>query len=102
MKNNINIKIDDIIPLDEEVAIRWSDGTEKYIKNIKLRDNCPCANCSGEKDVFGNIYIGNKKKLNDSSYRISKITKIGHYAIRFFWMDGHSEGLYTFDFIDKL
>ena len=100
MKNNI--QIEQIIPLDSEIAIKWSDGTEKYIKNIRLRDNCPCANCSGEKDIFGNIYIGKKKKLNEISYQISKITKIGHYAIRIYWMDNHSEGLYTFELIKKL
>ena len=44
MKNNI--QIEQIIPLDSEIAIKWSDGTEKYIQNIRLRDNCPCANCS--------------------------------------------------------
>ena len=98
----MDIKIDEIIPFNNEVAIKWSDGIEVYLKNINIRENCPCANCSGEKDVLGNVYIGNKKKLIDASYQISKITKIGHYAIRFFWMDGHSEGLYTFDLLKKI
>tara|TARA_Y100001970_G_scaffold164900_1_gene201495 strand:- start:322 stop:639 length:318 start_codon:yes stop_codon:yes gene_type:complete len=100
--NNFNIKIDELIPMDNEIAIKWSDGKENYLDNSTLRQNCPCANCSGEKDVFGNVYIGDKKKLMETSYQISKITKIGHYAVRIFWMDGHSEGLYTFEFLNRL
>ena len=98
----MSLKIDEIIPLNNEVAIKWSDGKEHYLNNVKLRQGCPCANCSGEKDVFGNVYIGNKNNLTDASYQIGKINKIGHYAIRIFWMDGHSEGLYTFDLLKKI
>ena len=28
------------------------------ISDKNLRDRCPCANCSGESDVFGNKYKG--------------------------------------------
>ena len=100
--NKMNLKINDLIPLENEIAIRWSDGNENYLNNATLRLSCPCANCSGEKDVFGNVYIGNKSKLTETSSQIAKITKIGHYAIRIFWMDGHSEGLYTFDLLKSL
>ena len=55
---NNKLKIDLIILLDEEVAIKWSDNTESYINNKKLRAACPCAHCSGESDIFGNLYVG--------------------------------------------
>ena len=67
-----------------------------------LRRCCPCAFCSGETDVFGNKYIGNKKKLPDKGSLLKSYSFVGLYAIRFIWGDGHSDGLYTFDLLKNL
>ena len=67
----------------------------------KLRQSCPCANCKGEKDVFGNIYRG-KKSLADNSFRLSRYEKVGLYGIRFFWEDHHHDGIYTYDLLRSL
>ena len=40
------------------LAIGWNDGKDSFIDYKTLRDQCPCANCSGESDVFGNLYKG--------------------------------------------
>ena len=96
------IAIQNIELIGEEVAIKWSDNTESFINFIKLRDNCPCAFCSGEKDVLGNIYKGPKKDLNEIAYEAINFESIGHYAIRFFWGDKHADGLYTFEMLQKL
>ena len=98
----MSLSIKNIISLNDELGISWSDNQETYLKYSTLRDNCPCASCSGEHDIFGNKYIAPKKTKNQSSYTINKITKIGHYAIRIFWKDGHAEGLFTYDFLRKL
>ena len=42
------------------MAILWEDDVETYIPYGELRSLCPCAFCSGEKDVLGNQYGGNK------------------------------------------
>ena len=68
----------------------------------KLRLSCPCANCKGEKDVFGNIYKGPEKKLNQLSFQVHTIRAVGNYAIRIFWKDQHASGIYTFDFLKSL
>ena len=98
----MSVSIKNLISLNEELAISWSDQTETFIKYSDLRDNCPCAGCCGEKDVFGNKYQAPSRPKNESSYEINKITKIGHYAIRVFWNDGHSEGLFTYDLLRGL
>ena len=49
-------KPDDIIIVGDNIAIKWNDGTESFIPTQELRKKCPCANCSGESDLFGNIY----------------------------------------------
>tara|TARA_B100001029_G_C15056733_1_gene454957 strand:- start:857 stop:1162 length:306 start_codon:yes stop_codon:yes gene_type:complete len=100
LKNNISIS--NILLLDTELAISWNDNTETYLELKLLRDNCPCAFCSGEKDVFGNVYKGPKKIIKEIGYKAIKMERIGHYAIRILWGDNHSDGLYTYDMLRKL
>ena len=42
------------------------------------------------------------KELRGLSFIILKINLVGHYAIRIFWKDGHSNGIYTFEFLEAL
>ena len=49
--------------INDLVLFKWEDGLEGYIPLKTLRQKCPCANCEGEKDVFGNIYKGELKQV---------------------------------------
>tara|TARA_Y100001970_G_scaffold63393_1_gene81195 strand:+ start:16368 stop:16679 length:312 start_codon:yes stop_codon:yes gene_type:complete len=84
------------------LAIQWADQTEIFILYKQLRDACPCAYCSGETDVFGNIYIGQGIRKTQSAYEVEKIELVGHYAIRVFWKDNHNSGIYPFELLQKL
>ena len=84
------------------IALKLDEGVEISITLEVLRKSCPCANCNGEKDVFGNVYKAPPKKLNDDAFQIRQIGLVGHYAIRVFWEDGHSNGIYTFDILKSL
>ena len=88
--------------LNNLLLIQWNDDSENALPLKGLRDNCPCANCAGETDVFGNIYKGPPQKMREESYLISGIQPVGYYAIRPFWKDGHSTGIYSFEFLKKL
>jgi len=96
------ISMDNILLTDTELAVKWSDKTESFIDLKTLRNCCPCAFCSGETDALGNIYKGPSKKLSDTAYQATKFEKIGHYAIRIFWGDRHTDGLYTYEMLRKL
>ena len=87
--------------MNDTLAIKWDDGSESFINNKTLREKCPCANCSGESDVFGNVYKGGDDSLNDrgQKYIINTYINIGHYAIRIIWGDGHNAGIYSFNFL---
>ena len=92
-----------LLLLEDEIAIKWSDNTESYIKNKNIRESCPCAHCSGETDIFGNIYIGEKNNHNNKNkYKIISYMKVGHYAIRFFWADNHNNGIYTYRLLKNI
>ena len=88
--------------LNDLLLLQWNDKTENAMPLKPLRDNCPCANCAGETDVFGNIYKGPAQIMNEESYLIIGIQPVGYYAIRPFWKDGHSDGIFSFEFLRKL
>ena len=96
------ISIENILLTGTELAVNWSDKTESFITLKILRDSCPCAFCSGEKDVLGNVYKGSKRELAETAYEAANFERIGHYAIRIFWGDGHADGLYTYEMLRKL
>ena len=92
-----------IIVVENQLAIKWNDGKESFLDCKKLRLSCPCANCSGENDIFGNMYV-NKNQLPSSKSNsiIINYEYVGHYGIRFLWGDGHNNGIYTFKLLKKL
>ena len=94
--------INTIVLLEKEIAIKCQNKDELFIKLKALRLSCPCAWCSGEFDVFGNKYVGKKKQLKENAYALFKFEKVGLYGIRFFWQDGHRDGIYTFELLRLL
>ncbi len=91
-----------IVFLDENTAIKWSDGDESFISNRVLREQCPCSGCNGEVDVFGNIYLNKKTSSTGKKNIIDNYIEVGHYAIRIIWADGHDAGIYTFELLKSL
>ena len=100
----MGLKPESIVIMGGNVAIKWNDDSESFIATSELREKCPCANCSGESDVFGNVYKGNDRGSNDNrqKYIISAYMNVGHYAIRIIWADGHNAGIYSFNFLKGL
>ena len=88
--------------LNDLMLFKWEDGFESYINLKILREKCPCANCEGEKDVFGNIYKGENKPLNNNSFLLNGIQPVGYYALRPYWKDGHHSGIYSFEMLRSL
>ena len=92
----------DIQPIGNELAIKWSDGSESFISLERLRGHCPCAACKGETDIMGNVYRSAATELGPSAFRLVKIQQVGGYAIQPVWGDGHATGLYSFDYLRRI
>ncbi len=92
----------DIQPIGEELAIKWADGSESFVRLEKLRWCCPCAGCKGEVDIMGNLYKGPDKPLKPESFRLLRIVNVGSYAIQPIWGDGHATGIYPFDYLRRV
>ena len=85
-----------------ELAIKWEDDSESFIRLEALRKACPCASCKGEMDVMGKVYKGPARPYQENSFRLADFTHVGGYAIRFIWADGHNTGLYAFDYLQDV
>jgi DUF971 family protein len=84
-----------------EVAIAWDDGTETYFHAERLRAASPSASNIGERDVLGNQYGGNGPK-QFPGVAVLGWERVGNYALRFDFSDGHRTGLYSFDYLRAL
>ena len=96
MKTPQNIQL-----IGSEVAIVWDDGTEAYLSGPELRAASPSAETRGEKDIFGNQYGGGEKK-DFSNVHVLSFERVGNYALRFDFSDGHRTGLYGFDLLQEI
>jgi DUF971 family protein len=92
----------DVQQIGDQLAVKWDDNSESYILLEKFRRACPCAGCKGEVDVMGNRYMGSERPLSPQSFILSRIVVVGGYALQPFWADGHSTGLFAFDYLKRV
>ncbi len=77
---------------NREVGIVWDDGREDFIPAHRLRSLCPCAQCVDE--ITG---VRTLRPVDvPQRIEVERWEGIGNYAVRFFFSDGHSVGMYTF------
>ncbi len=84
------------------MAVKWEDGSESFIPLEKLRRACPCAGCKGEMDVMGNVYKNPDKPLSPQAFKLIKIERVGGYALKPVWADGHQTGLFAYEYLKKV
>lgn len=93
------MKLEQAIVVGDELAIRFTDGTEMYIRLPYLRANCPCAACQQKRDAMAAEGIGGRDAPDTG---LSAVDVVGGYAVRLVWGDGHGSGIYTFELLRKL
>jgi DUF971 family protein len=98
----VSVRPVDVQPIGNELAIKWSDGSESYLPLEKLRRSCPCAGCQGEVDVLGQLHKAPAKLLSPAAFQLVRILTVGGYAIQPVWADGHSSGLFSFEYLQNL
>lgn len=80
------------------LTITWSDGRESRYPFAGLRAVCPCVSCKG-----GHANMGGPadpclvKNTQDATLNLENLQAVGSYALQFFWSDGHSTGIYTWE-----
>jgi DUF971 family protein len=88
----------------EGVEIAWADGHPSRYTFVYLRDECPCAVCNDERT---------KKDRNASKGLVAlpifkakvkarSARAVGSYAIQIDFSDGHTTGIYSFEFLRSI
>lgn len=80
------------------LAIRWADGVTSEFTPWLLRTRCPCAGCV---DEMTGIRTLSPESVSRDIYP-EAIHYVGRYALQFVWSDGHSTGIYPFEFLREL
>lgn len=91
----------DVQLIGSEVAIRWSDGAESFVTFATLRANSPSAEVRGEQDIFGTKY-GGEAPRSHIGVEVLGWERVGNYALRFDFSDGHRTGLYPYPLLRQL
>jgi DUF971 family protein len=89
------------------MEIDWKDGHHSSWTFAWLRNACPCATCHEEREASGRQPGEPRPKANnplpmyEPPPRPTLVTPVGRYAISFTWNDGHSSGIYSWDFLRR-
>lgn len=91
-------------PENQYLEIIWVDGEICHYPLPHLREACPCAECRGG---HANMGMANAPKnlltlTPARSYEVSEIHPVGNYALQPIWDDGHSSGIYTWEYLRYL
>ena len=92
----------DIQQIGEELAIKWDDGAESFVRLEALRRACPCAGCKGEVDIMGVLYKNPDRPFTPPAFKLVGLSHVGGYAVQPTWGDGHSSGLFAFDYLRRV
>jgi DUF971 family protein len=83
----------------KNLFIQWDDDGESLIPLAVLRRNCPCANCMVQRENKPATYI---PLLSHVQMTLTNIEPVGTYAIRFYWQDGHDDGIFNYELLRAL
>ena len=82
----------------ERVTIVWADGHESAFPARLLRARCPCAQCVSE--ITGQRLVIDQHVNPD--VQVAAARTVGNYALHFDWSDGHTTGIYSFDYLRRI
>jgi len=91
------------------VDISWADGHSSHFDFMYLRDHCPCANCKDERTRKSDGAMHVAAAVPSLGHGVLPMFKpkpkarraevIGRYAIQLDFTDGHSAGIYSYDYL---
>src|ERR1700690_1254089 len=89
------------------VDITWADGHSSHFDFPFLRDNCPCATCNDERgkkeSIIGtNLLSSPLLPMYKPKARAQGAPQGGNYAIQINFSDGHSTGIFSYDYLRTL
>jgi DUF971 family protein len=90
------------------LEIDWADGHKSAWSFAWLREACPCATCIDQRKQEGRK-AGQPKPspaavlpMYTPPARPKSAQPVGRYALQFNWQDGHSGGIYSWEYLRRV
>lgn len=90
------------------IKIDWADGHHSEYTLAYLRDECPCAGCTGahgtepQKTHFSTAQSGGPFQMYKPAPKMAAVEEVGSYAVRIHWNDGHNAGIYSWEHFRRI
>ena len=90
------------------IKIDWKDSHHSDYSLGYLRDECPCASCTGshgtepQRTNYSAPAKADPFQMFKPTIKMTSVEPVGNYAVQIFWNDGHSTGIYSFDHLRKI
>ncbi|HTS74571.1 MAG TPA: DUF971 domain-containing protein [Bryobacteraceae bacterium] len=88
------------------IKIDWKDGHHSDYALEYLRDECPCATCTGahgtEPQKSDYAKPASPFQMYKPKLKMLGVEPVGNYAVRIEWSDGHNTGIYSYDHLRKI
>jgi DUF971 family protein len=85
----------------DSLVIDWSDGKRSALTWRQLRDACPCASCREERDKPPDPFRILKPSELVPLAPVA-MERVGRYAYKITWSDGHDTGIYSLEYLRTL
>jgi DUF971 family protein len=89
------------------VDVTWADGHSSHYEFTYLREQCPCATCNDERAKKESMPAANPLSspllpMYKPKPRAQGATQVGNYAVQISFTDGHSTGIFSYDYLRTL
>ncbi len=85
----------------DRLVIEWNDGHRSVYSWKHLRSQCPCASCREEREKPPDPFRVLKPSELVPLAPVG-MPRVGRYAYKIVWSDGHDAGIYTLDQLRSL
>ena len=91
---------------NNSLAIDWSDDHRSLYPYRYLREKCPCATCTDAHGTGAPKTVPSLSSMAlpmfEKALKPERAELVGRYALQIYWSDGHSTGIYSFDYLREL
>ena len=90
------------------LEIDWADGHRSAWSFAWLREACPCATCNDERTQQGRKPGQPKTRpaavlpMYTPPPKPASAHAVGRYALQFNWLDGHTAGIYSWEYLRRV
>lgn len=84
------------------LTVAWSDGRESFYPVAHLRRLSPSADARAQREALETNPLTVLKSSGTGPVTVEAIERVGRYAIRLRFSDGHQTGIYTWGYLREI